>query len=491
MVDDGVSILVAAKAAPVTHEYSGDGLVQHLSVSTGSVVGDLAGQLSVSVVASAATEGDTALAKAHPDGVAVRAAGGREIQVTFVPHSPETLSNDRYGVVTEILWHTMHGLWDRWTEPDFSERERLAWAALHTLNEDITAALVRKSGKPGCAYLVHDYQLGLVPGRLRLIDADARILYFHHVAWPAPDVLALLPRTFVHDYLRGVLGADFVGFFARQWQRNFLRCVEDLLPEAVVDHPAGTVRLADRVVRTVVEPLSLSPEALEGLESRWPDDLDAWVGDRTLLVHAARTDPIKNAHRAVAAFELACAADDDVARARLVLRVNPHRMNLPANAAYLRRTEEAVARLNERFGEERARILVGNDRSLTFGCLRRADVVILNSVSDGQNLTAFEAVALGDRAPVLLISPTCGASEVLGGDALPVHPQDLDDQADALVRAVAMPAEHRARAMERLRERTAGYLLPRWTQRQLDLLEVTRAEPEAARPPTGGTPSRR
>lgn len=474
MARQNPAVLVATKPAPVVHERVHDRVVPRLSVSTGSVVGDMAGRLRVTVVSSAASEEDRALAERSPDGVTVRAAGGQEIRVRLVRHAPKTLSAEHYGLTTEVLWHTMHNLWDRWSAPVFDAASRRAWESLHALNEDITDALLSQSPGAGAGYLIHDYQLSMVPARLRRADPTARVLFFHHIAWPGPEGLTVLPRQFVDDLLRGLLGADVVCFFARRWCRNFLRCVEDLLPGAHVDHDAGTVRLGGREIRVVAEPLSYSPDALTGLPRSWPDELDAWVGERPLVVHSGRTDPIKNAHRAVAAFRIA-ADHATVADARLLLRINPHRLHISANAEYLKKTEEAVAAANRHFGEERIRMLVGNDRSLTLGCLARADAVVLNSTADGQNLTAFEAIAMGAREPVLVMSATCGASEVLQDGALTVHPHDLVDQADALVKALTMTPLQRTEASGVLHERAARCSLPRWTERQLELLGVAEA----------------
>ncbi|NKI44113.1 trehalose-6-phosphate synthase [Streptomyces physcomitrii] len=485
MARQSPAVLVATKPAPVVHERVDERVVPRLSVSTGSVVGDMASRLRTTVVASAASEEDRALAERSPDGVTVRAAGGQEIRVRLVRHAPETLSTEHYGLTTEVLWHTMHNLWDRWSAPSFDRASRRAWESLHALNEDITEALLAQSPGAGAGYLIHDYQLGMVPARLRRADPTARVLFFHHIAWPGPEGLTLLPRQFADDLLRGMLGADVVCFFARRWCRNFLRCVEDLVPGARVDHEAGTVRLDGREVRVAAEPLSYSPDALKGLPRSWPEELDAWVGERPLVVHSGRTDPIKNAHRAVAAFRIA-AEHPAAADARLLLRINPHRLHIGANAAYLRMTEEAVDAANRHFGEERIRLLTGNDRGLTFGALARADAVVLNSTADGQNLTAFEAIAMGAREPVLVVSHTCGAGEVLGDGALRVHPHDLVDQADALVEALTMTPSRRTAASRVLHEAAARFALPHWTARQLGLLGIDLPESAAAAVPAAG-----
>ncbi|MFK3979394.1 trehalose-6-phosphate synthase [Micromonospora sp. NPDC050397] len=470
MQTDQPPVLVAAKAAPVAHELVDGEVVPRLNGSTGSVAGDIASGFAVTVVASAATDADIEMTRRHPDGLTVRSAGGRDISLHLVRHAPETLSPQRYGLVTELLWHSMHGLWNGATEPTFDTRSRLAWESLHALNGDIAAALLRRAGRRGAVYLVQDYQLSLVPRRLRDADPDARILYFHHIAWPDPSGLAMLPTTMVDDLIAGVLAADVVAFFADRWRRQFLRGVEELVPGARVDHANCTVEHAGRVTRVAVEPLSYSAEAMSGLAPLWPEELAGWAGDRPLVVHAGRTDPIKNADRAVAAFAHAV-TERPSSDARLLVRLQPHRLGIAANADYRDRVVRAVAEANDRLGEERVRLLVGDDRRLTLGCLARADVVLVNSVIDGQNLTAFECSVIGTRDPVLVITPTCGASEVLGADALLVNPFDLVELAGAINRAIDMPSAERGARAARMRDAGARIALPVWAGRQLRLLD--------------------
>ncbi|MFG2041327.1 trehalose-6-phosphate synthase [Dactylosporangium sp. NPDC048998] len=468
-------VLVAAKAAPVAHEVVDGAIVARLNGSTGSVAGDIAGTFDVTVVASAATEADVKMARRHPDGLVVRSAGGRDIALQLVEHAPQTLDPAHYGHVTELLWHSMHGLWDGATEPTFGPATEPAWAALHALNDDIAGALLRRCDRAGAAYLVQDYQLSLVPARLRAADPRARILYFHHIAWPGPDQLAMLPGHVVADLMAGVLAADVVAVFAERWRRRFLRCVEEFVPGAVVDHDTATVHHHGRTTRVAVEPLSYGADAVDALDRRWPAELEAWVADGPLLVHAGRTDPIKNADRAVQAFEHAVTSPGGL-DARLLVRLQPHRLGIAANRDYRDRVAAAVARANERIGAERVRLLIDDDRRLTFGCLARADVVLVNSVIDGQNLTAFECSAVGRRNPVLVITPTCGASEVLGDDALLVHPFDIVELAGAMRRAVAMPAAERAARGERMRAAGDRVALPKWAARQLRLLDAPQDE---------------
>ena len=59
--------------------------------------------------------------------------------------------------------------------------------------------------------MVHDYQLFMVPQRVREHVPDAVIQHFTHIPWPQPDYWRVLPldiRTAIHESL---LACDIVG----------------------------------------------------------------------------------------------------------------------------------------------------------------------------------------------------------------------------------------------------------------------------------------
>jgi len=109
-----------------------------------------------------------------------------------------------------------------------------------------------------------------------------------------------------------------------------------------------------------------------------------------------------------------------------------------------------VARVNERFGTDTWTPIVYDDEDdfpASVGALRRADVVLVNPVSDGMNLVAKEAPAVNTRDGVLMLSENTGSHEELADCALSVNPFDIQEQADAIYRALTMdPEERRVRA---------------------------------------------
>jgi len=73
------------------------------------------------------------------------------------------------------------------------------------------------------------------------------------------------------------------------------------------------------------------------------------------------------------------------------------------------------------------------------------DVLIANSLADGMNLVAKEGALLNARNGVLALSETMGVHEELGQFAVSLHPLDVQQQADALHKAITMsPALRRS-----------------------------------------------
>ncbi len=321
-------------------------------------------------------------------------------------------------------------------------------------------------------YLVHDYQLVGVPAKLREQRPDAPILLFVHIPWPSPDYWRILPRPMRVGLLEGVLPAATIGFFADRWTRNFLDCVTDLIPDAEVDRGSGVIHWRGRRTRLRTMPLGYSPLTLGNRHPRLPEGIAKWVGDGPLVVHSGRTDPMKNAERAVRAFVLAVRSDERLRGTKMLVRMNPNRLYVKANADYVRRVDAAVADANAELGMDVVRSHCDNEVEHSMACFQRADLLMFNSTVDGQNLSTFEALLINERDAEVIVSEMCGAAEVLAQVCRAVNPFDLVEQAQAIVGGLTAPVEKRAEAARRRREAAKPWTLESWVRAQLDGLEA-------------------
>ncbi len=101
--------------------------------------------------------------------------------------------------------------------------------------------------------LVQDYQLALVPQMLRAERPQLRVGLFWHIPWPSPEAVRICPWR--AEILRGMLGAELVGFHLPQYCNNFLSTVHRML-EARLDRDHLSVELKGR--ESLIRPFPIS-----------------------------------------------------------------------------------------------------------------------------------------------------------------------------------------------------------------------------------------
>src|ERR1700684_3001735 len=118
------------------------------------------------------------------------------------------------GFCNATLWPLYH---DVIAPPQF---RRPWWDAYVRVNRRYAEVVANQPAR-GATVWVHDYQLQLVPGMVRALRADVRIGYFNHIPFPGYEIFAQLPWR--RQIVRGLLGADLVGFQRHSDATNFLR----------------------------------------------------------------------------------------------------------------------------------------------------------------------------------------------------------------------------------------------------------------------------
>jgi trehalose 6-phosphate synthase len=380
-------------------------------------------------------------------------------------------------VANSTLWFIHHLLYETAMKPVFDTGFRREWASFVDYNAAFAEALAEEAA-PGARVLVQDYHLTLAPALLRRLRPDLRIAHFSHTPWAPPDLFCLLPEDLARDVLEGILGADSAGFLSPRWADAFLDCCERVL-DADVDRAARTVAVAGRVVQVGVHALGVDAPALRAraaapdVEARRTALLEQ-VGDCATIVRIDRTELSKNIVRGLLAYrELLRTRPQWQGRVVHVAFAYPSRHDLPEYREYT----AAVQRLAEEINEELARpgwrpvlLSVEDDYARSLAAYRVADVLLVNPVRDGMNLVAKEGPVLSDRGCALVLSTEAGAAVELGADALLVNPYDVAATAEALDRALSMPAQERHARAARLAEQAAALPPQRWFGEQLGAL---------------------
>ena len=374
-------------------------------------------------------------------------------------------------VANSLLWPVAHLLCATSSTPVHDAASGRDWDGYVRYCGAFADALARHAS-PGAAVLVQDYHLALVPAMLRDRRPDLRTSHFSHTPWAPPEYFQVLPDAVAGQLLRGMLGADALGFLSRRWADAFGRCCAAVLGAA---YDGRAVVLDGRTVPLGVHPLGVDGEALRARGHR-PDveehlvRLRGLVGDRRALVRVDRAEPSKNIVRGLLAYrELLRTRPQWRGRVVHLALAYPSRTGLADYRDYTADVQRLAAEVEEEFGRPDWRpvlLEVEDDRARALAALRLADVLLVNPVRDGMNLVAKEGPVLSDHGVALVLSREAGAADELGEDALVVNPYDVGQTAAALHEALSMPDAERAARSARLAARCAALPPGAWLEAQ-------------------------
>lgn len=465
-------VLVVTDRAPIALDVGADGI--RMSRGSGGVVTTvrhLARFRPLTWVASAVLGDDLLAARLRRD--PGRLLGGGQLAVRLVPLTADLFEDHRRAFADRILWFAQHGLWPRRIGPETPARIRWLLSRSELAARQFADTVVAELHRPGQSSLVfvHDYQLYLVPRMLRARVPGARVAHFCHIPWPAPSVWQeAVPADVLVRIIRGLLGADTLHFQTRASVEAFLSSVDELLPDASVRgdriiHAGGRVLVRARAASIDPDALQPDPQELRRLRS----------DPRTLIVRVDRADPIKNVPAGFAAFEQLLERHPRyIGRVRFRARVIPTRATLPEYAREIELVRTAARRINTRFGAGSVELIEHADRGRALAELAAADVVLVNSLADGMNLVAKEAVVVGQRS-ALVLSRRAGAHEELRVGAIGIEPTDITATAEALRRAIDMPPQERAARAALMRAQVRSWTSRDWLRAQLADLDEAHA----------------
>ncbi|WP_040165106.1 alpha,alpha-trehalose-phosphate synthase (UDP-forming) [Microbacterium gorillae] len=392
------------------------------------------------------------------------------------------------GMSNDTLWPLYH---DVISPPRY---RRVWWEAYQRVNRRFAEAAAAAVAPDGTVW-VHDYQLQLVPAMVRKLRPDVTIGYFHHIPFPAYGLYSQLPWR--RQILRGLLGADVIGFQREADAGNFRRAVrrvfhfeskgstilvrshEEKHPDR--DHPSEPSR------RVLAKSFPISIDASVYVELAQRADVQARaaeirasLGDpQTILLGVDRLDYTKGIRHRLKAFgELLEEGRLSVGDATLVTVASPSRERVDAYMQLRDEIELTVGRVNGAFDtldHTAIRYLHHSyPREEMVALYLAADVMLVTALRDGMNLVAKEYVAtrIDDRG-VLVLSEFAGSADELTS-SVRVNPHDIDGMKDAIMTAVRMPEEEQRRRMTAMRRTVLTHDVRAWSASFLAALNDAR-----------------
>ncbi|HET7235869.1 MAG TPA: trehalose-6-phosphate synthase [Actinomycetota bacterium] len=478
-------LIVASNRGPITFEPGEDGELTARRGS-GGLVTALSGALLEAEgvwVAAAMSDGDRAMVEAT-GGRIEHTQDGVSFRLRYLDLPAEIYDGYYNGISNGVLWFAHHYLWDTVRSPSFGLGVDDAWGHYVEVNRRFATALAEEGERLGgdVAYLVQDYHLALVPRLLRDLVPDALIAHFSHTSMAGPTYFRMLPARIHDEILRGMLGADVLGFHAPAWAENFLLSARQL-PGTRVDLARSRVSTEGREVVVRIHPISVDAAAMREAAAtaeirELRRELNAWRGNNRMILRVDRLELTKNIVRGFQAYELLLHRNPAwLGRVRFLAMLSPSRMEIPEYREYTDACLAEADRINGELGRdgwEPIELRLKDDYPGAVAAYGLYDVLFVNPVIDGMNLVAMEGPLLNRRRGVLVLSRNAGAYGRLGRYALAVNPFDLGEMSDALERGLDMPMEERARRSRGLSRLVLANPPSRWVGGQLEDLERAR-----------------
>ncbi len=394
------------------------------------------------------------------------------IEMHPVPISADEMERYYEGFANDTLWPLYH---DAIKESNFDGDD---WNAYVAVNERF-AVRIANIAPANALVWIHDYHLQLVPAMLRAQRSDVRIGWFNHIPFPPLELFQRLPwRT---EIIKGLLGADVLGFQRERGARNFIAAAHQLVDATEVDD--NLVNFDGRNVHVGNFPISIDVDEFELLASgrairQRTAQIRTRLGDpEVILLGVDRLDYTKGIGARLRAFgRLLDSGRLDPERHVMVQIATPTRQGVELYQEERREIEQIVGEINGVHARLGFPVIHYLHQMLPLGELiplyRAGDVMLVTPFRDGMNLVAKEYVAAHvDGDGVLVLSEFTGAADELE-DALLVNPHDEHTFDDVIVRAVEMHRHERRPRMEAMRKAIESANVSMWARSFMDVLDT-------------------
>lgn len=376
--------------------------------------------------------------------------------------TPEYIESFYEGYSNSTLWPMCHYFLD------YMRNNKEHFKAYKEVNQLYCETAI-KLIEPGDIIWVQDYQLMLLPQMIRNKTSDVSIGYFHHIPFPSYELFRCLPER--AEILKGLLGADLVGFHTHAYMRHFISAVYRVLK---LDCELDEILLDDRVVDVDAFPMGINytkyyDSSLDPEIKNKSAELRESLGKGKLILSCDRLDYSKGILTRLKGFEEFLQNNPDyIGEVSLVMIVSPSRDNVDMYAELKDEIDKKVGAINGTFSTVDWTPIYYFYRSFNFEELTAlyhiADIALITPLRDGMNLVAKEFIATKrDQPGVLILSEMAGAAIELS-DAIIVNPTDTVEISNAILKALEMPEEEKMRTLKAMQEIISVQTVEQWAK---------------------------
>ena len=377
------------------------------------------------------------------------------------------------GFSNDTLWPLYH---DAIRESGFHGDD---WNSYVDVNERFAERLADVAPTDAAVW-IHDYHLQLVPKLLRERRPDVRIGWFNHIPFPPLELFQRLPWR--EDIIRGLLGADVLGFQRERGARELRRRRPSTRRR---DGGRTTTSSTTRVATSTSShfPISIDVDDFELLASgratrQRTSQIRTRLGDpEVILLGVDRLDYTKGIGSRLRAFgQLLDDGRLDPERHVLVQVATPTREGVELYQEERREIEQIVGEINGVHSRLGFPVIHYLYQMLPLDELiplyRAGDVMLVTPFRDGMNLVAKEYVAAHvDGDGVLVLSEFTGAADELQRRTAR-EPARRAVPAGHDRRAVEMHRHERRPRMDAMRKAVARANVGDWARSFMEVLDA-------------------
>jgi len=358
-----------------------------------------------------------------------------------------------------------------------------AWKAYKEVNNLFAQTAISLIKKDDLVW-VHDYHLMLLPEMIRKDSEECSIGYFHHIPFPSFELFRILPER--KEILKGLFGADLIGFHTSDYMRHFMdTATQGLKAKFYIDE----TKYDNRMVHVDTFPMGINYEsyhegAKKEIPRKWAEDWKKRLGNRKVILSVDRLDYSKGiVQRLKAFYDFLEEHPEFHEKVSLIMVVVPSRDRVDTYADLLKNINEEIGRINGDFSNLNwapVQYFYNNftlERLLTLYNI--SDIALVTPLRDGMNLVAKEFVAAkGGQPAVLILSEMAGAAQELR-EAIIINPNDPEEIKRSILEALDMPVEEQIRRIRKMQIRLSLQTVEKWAEDFIGELFEIRAENKA------------
>jgi trehalose 6-phosphate synthase/phosphatase len=390
-----------------------------------------------------------------------------EIRVGLLPENfhPVFLSEDQIrdyyeGYSNSMIWPLCHYFYT------YIQYETKFWESYQEVNQLFCDEAV-KILKPGDMVWIQDYQLMLLPALLRDKVEGISIGYFHHIPFPSYELFRVLPER--AEILKGLFGADLIGFHTHDYMRHFISAAYRVLG---IDSDLDEIHYNDRVIHVDAFPMGINYDLhhdaiLDKTVQKMAIQFRQNFGNHKLVLSVDRLDYSKGIIHRLKGFAQFLENNPEYrSEVSLVMVVVPSRDSVDRYADLKTKIDEMIGSLNGLYSTLYWSPVYYFYRGFPFEELMAlyhiANFALVTPVRDGMNLVAKEYIAVKrDEPGMLILSEMAGAATELK-EAIIINPNNIDEIEEALLEALKMPEEEKKTRMDMMRQTLSKQTVNKW-----------------------------